>query len=47
MGRVFHQVFLPGGQGLGEFFLELVAATQQVAGLGYFNALLVAIQREK
>ncbi len=47
MGRVFHQVFLPRGQGFGELLLELAAAAQEIAGLGHFNALPVAIQREK
>ena len=40
---VFNEVFLPGGEGLGEFLLQLVRHAQEASGIGHLLAVLVAV----
>ena len=43
VGRMLRQVLAPRGQRLGELLLQLIAAAQQVAGVGNLLAVLVAV----
>ena len=45
--RVLAQIFGPGGERLVVFLLKLIAAAEQVAGLGHFVALGVTLVLEK